>query len=314
MGTSLGTGGMETKLIAAELATAAGCATVITTGADPARILPIVQAHSINAASAVSSESTGVEFAPSGSASASAASPQDEKEAAEAARRRLPAHTLFLPRRDPLSARRFWVLHGLTPRGAVYIDEGAYRAISRSERAGGSAGNGGRLLAAGVLKVEGDFAAGQAIRVIVVKGHWGRRRTGRSAAGTAPHTPGSATPADDRGRPRSPPHSRPSSPDHHAEREEGQGTAHDDEDDDEEGAPARGAMSGSLASLRSLDELSLEDEICVEVGRGLTNYNSSEIDRIKGCRSSDIERMLGYIESDHVVESIVDVSKPGEAK
>ncbi|ORY72556.1 Aspartate/glutamate/uridylate kinase, partial [Leucosporidium creatinivorum] len=44
LGSSLGTGGMETKLIAAELATAAGCATVITLGSDPSRLLSIVQA------------------------------------------------------------------------------------------------------------------------------------------------------------------------------------------------------------------------------------------------------------------------------
>ena len=38
-----------------------------------------------------------------------------------------------------------------------------------------------------------------------------------------------------------------------------------------------------------------------EVARGLANYSSTEIDRIKGCRSSEIEERLGYIEADCVV-------------
>lgn len=40
-GTSLGTGGMVTKLVAAELATATGCTTVITNGSDP-KLIPIL--------------------------------------------------------------------------------------------------------------------------------------------------------------------------------------------------------------------------------------------------------------------------------
>lgn len=42
----------------------------------------------------------------------------------------------------------------------------------------------------------------------------------------------------------------------------------------------------------------------VEVGKGLAQYNSVEIDRIKGMKSSHIEQVLGYSESEHVVESI----------
>jgi len=42
----------------------------------------------------------------------------------------------------------------------------------------------------------------------------------------------------------------------------------------------------------------------VDVGRGLANYNWQEIERIKGLKSSEIEQVLGYSESEHVVEAI----------
>ncbi|KAL8293059.1 hypothetical protein RQP46_000753 [Phenoliferia psychrophenolica] len=173
LGSSLGTGGMETKLIAAELATAAGCATVITLGSDPSRILSIVEAHPLTAAATAfafsSPSSPGVVFSsptstPLSSTSLSGSAPSDPV---------LPAHTLFTPKPRPLTSRRFWILHGLTPRGTVYVDE--------------------------------------------------------------------------------------------------------------------------------------EEEIVLEFGRGLTNYNSVEIDRVKGLRSSDIERVLGYSEAEHVVESVIEL-------
>ena len=38
-----------------------------------------------------------------------------------------------------------------------------------------------------------------------------------------------------------------------------------------------------------------------EIARGLTNYSSKELDRIKGCRTQDIEGVLGYLVSDEVI-------------
>jgi glutamate 5-kinase len=38
-----------------------------------------------------------------------------------------------------------------------------------------------------------------------------------------------------------------------------------------------------------------------EVARGLANYASTEVERIRGCKSSEIEARLGYIEADCVV-------------
>jgi len=38
-----------------------------------------------------------------------------------------------------------------------------------------------------------------------------------------------------------------------------------------------------------------------EIGIGLVNYSAAEIDRIKGKRSTMIERILGYKHSDEII-------------
>lgn len=57
-------------------------------------------------------------------------------------------------------SRKWWILHGLHSAGSITIDRGAFLALTRRE-------SGGRLLPAGVIKVEGSFASLQAVRVIV---------------------------------------------------------------------------------------------------------------------------------------------------
>ncbi|KAL7318457.1 Glutamate 5-kinase [Mucor circinelloides] len=88
MGSSLGTGGMMTKLVAAELATAAGVTTVITHGATPENIIPIItQQDSMNSTTAT------------------------------------PLHTRFLPSAEPLVDRKWWILHGLHTAGTIEIED-----------------------------------------------------------------------------------------------------------------------------------------------------------------------------------------------
>jgi len=41
-----------------------------------------------------------------------------------------------------------------------------------------------------------------------------------------------------------------------------------------------------------------------EVGRGLANYNSAQIKRVKGAKSTNIPHVLGYADSEYVVENI----------
>ncbi|SCV69121.1 BQ2448_2141 [Microbotryum intermedium] len=383
LGSSLGTGGMETKLIAAELATGAGCATVITLGSAPHRIVEIVQGHqhlhpsnltpsaSTTAATTDLASSTPnlttrhagplssksrtnshpdlvTEATTTTASSTTTSSEPDPFPAVEfALPSDYPPYTLFTPRPRPLTSRRFWVLHGLTPRGTVYVDEGAYRAISRGERDGGSGGNGGRLLAAGVVKVEGIFAAGQAVRVCVIKGCKKNKRTvmttGETTVVAASNdlAQGSGNKegidlAEGRDLNASSAQSaavqsRPVSPDHFAERNRGRTESRRSNGTDPANITSR--IASVSASRRGISEnwrkndqemgvansnlggggevvVLEEGEEVVEFGRGLTNYNSAEIDRVKGLRSgahSDIEKILGYSEAEHVVESIVEL-------
>jgi glutamate 5-kinase len=132
---------METKLIAAELATGAGVATVICHSNKPSNIQRIIALPP-----------------PSSTDPIHLLRPDEEPPD--------PLHTLFVPHHAPIPDRRWWILHGLAPKGRLIIDDGAYRAIFRNKR-DSLEGNGGRLLAAGLVEVEGTFAAHQAVRIAV---------------------------------------------------------------------------------------------------------------------------------------------------
>ena len=64
--------------------------------------------------------------------------------------------TWFLPSQDGRSARKRWIAGSLSPLGSVTVDAGAARAL----------GSGRSLLPAGVRAVAGDFARGDAVRVL----------------------------------------------------------------------------------------------------------------------------------------------------
>ncbi len=69
--------------------------------------------------------------------------------------------TWFLPKDEPLTARKQWIAGAVKPLGALLVDAGARRALSK----------GGSLLPAGVTAVEGEFQKGDAV---VVKDQDGR--------------------------------------------------------------------------------------------------------------------------------------------
>lgn len=69
--------------------------------------------------------------------------------------------TWFLPKGDPVTARKAWIAGALEPRGAVVIDDGAARALSAGKS----------LLPAGVLRVEGQFSRGDAVIIKRADGH-----------------------------------------------------------------------------------------------------------------------------------------------
>jgi glutamate 5-kinase len=64
--------------------------------------------------------------------------------------------TQFEPQPRTENARKRWIAHGLMPLGKLYLDSGAVKAI----RKGGKS-----LLAAGITRVEGEFAASEAVQL-----------------------------------------------------------------------------------------------------------------------------------------------------
>ncbi|WEW57932.1 Glutamate 5-kinase [Emydomyces testavorans] len=151
-GSSLGTGGMSTKIVAARLATSAGVTTVITRSSRPGNISKIVEYLEISKTSLPLIEGEATVHTPLFDP---------------------PLHTRFLPSTTPMQSRSFWILHGLTPHGTIYIDHGAYCAIL----------NKASLLPAGVVAVDGQFWQQEAVQIMVVE-----RRSPSALNGDFPHS------------------------------------------------------------------------------------------------------------------------------
>ncbi|CAG8654219.1 6635_t:CDS:10, partial [Acaulospora colombiana] len=171
LGSKLGTGGMETKLIAAEIATAGGVATVITSSKNPENVFRIIEYHTSKSAGRTphispSSEETAVPLdSDTKDITTSNVSTSDLIR---------PPHTIFKPSTTPLRDVKSWTAYTLAPAGSVLIDAGAHRVLSQKN-------SGGRLLAVGVIGVSGEFANGQAVRIVV------RKRLESNASGHATH-------------------------------------------------------------------------------------------------------------------------------
>ncbi|KAF8177642.1 glutamate 5-kinase [Pholiota molesta] len=254
LGSSLGTGGMETKLIAADISTAAGVTTIITSSKHPENIFDIIE-YDIHTSPHKRPKSTDT-------APLHPPTPAPPR----------PPHTLFTAAPEPMRDLKAWTSHTLNPSGSVVIDAGAYHVLSKRE-------SGGRLLAAGVVGVAGPFAAGTAVRVVIRQRRIGaeQREEERRAYLRALET------------------TRPSSP--HAARAFEADDAVEVEDAREElykvedvGGVEVGVEAG-------------EGEV-IEVGRGLANYNSAQILAVKGLNSSLLPQVLGYADSEYVVENI----------
>lgn len=220
LGSNLGTGGMETKLIAAEMATDAGVTTIITSSKRPENILTIIEHHNSN------------------------------KSAEDVPRpRSVPLHTMFTPSPTPVRDLKSWTSHTLNPAGSIIVDTGAHSVLSRRE-------SGGRLLAAGVIGVIGSFAAGQAVRIVILsRTDWPSVKS-RPDSSSFPVTPSEL---------------------------------HD-------------LVEDLVPASKEQQQYSEAD--VTEVGRGMAIYNSVQIDKIKGLNSSHIPQMLGYADSEYVVENI----------
>ena len=151
-GSSLGTGGMQTKIVAARLATAAGVTTIITKSSKPGNILGIVQyLEELKAVRNFWSPSTA-------GTPIDGQSEENVKPSLVSMAQQAPLHTRFLPLEKPIGDRRFWLLHGLRPHGTVYVDPGASRALA--DKAG--------LLPVGIVDVDGNFAQQECVKLVEV--------------------------------------------------------------------------------------------------------------------------------------------------
>ena len=120
----LGSGGMRSKVLAAEMATAAGIPVVICSGAQPGTL-----------ARALAGE---------------------------------PVGTRFHPQERTQSSFKLWLRYAKAARGRVIVDQGAERALREQ---------GTSLLPVGVVEVEGEFGAGDAVEVAAASD--GRRAVGK---------------------------------------------------------------------------------------------------------------------------------------
>ena len=65
--------------------------------------------------------------------------------------------TKFEAQSQPENARKLWIANGLMAMGKIYLDDGAVRALSQQGKS---------LLAAGIVDVEGEFSASEAVDLI----------------------------------------------------------------------------------------------------------------------------------------------------
>ena len=262
LGSKLGTGGMETKLIAAEIATGAGTATVITSSKNPKNILGIIEYNRSFQVKTLDSELV------------------SSKNSPPHVPITRPSHTLFTPSPTPLPDLKSWTSHTLTPSGTVIIDGGAHRVLSRRD-------SGGRLLPAGVIDVRGGFASGQAVRIAVR-----RRKRGPNDDDivTSEHEDPYVTYIDGS------PITQPCTPTLMPAVSMSSSIASLEplsRSGSMNGASITASSSSSTITetlgdggIRTPNEIEEEEEgwDVVEVGRGLANYNWVEISRVKGLK------------------------------
>ncbi|TDL20224.1 glutamate 5-kinase [Rickenella mellea] len=319
LGSKLGTGGMETKLIAAEIATAAGITTIICSSKTPESILGIIEYNNARRRSASSRSSSNPSTpmdqqsgrnSPIHVTSPVFSNPESTQQDTHTVDSTptpqqtptpslpRPPHTVFTPSPIPLRDLKSWTSHTLSPAGSVIIDAGAHHVLSRRD-------SGGRLLPAGVLGVRGRFASGQAVRIVVRRRRDGTEDTEAAARGRDTYANGT-------------PVTQPGTPNLKAAASVTSSVASLDPLSRSTSFASLSDMTVTSAvstpgintgeedpfSAEKEDEAQDEEWEMFEVGRGLANYNSAQITRVKGVKSSHIAQILGYADSEYVAENI----------
>lgn len=142
-GSTVGTGGMKTKLIAADLATKAGVMTLVMRSEQPNNVSRIIDYIDTQVFKDL----------------------QSDEEVAVLNDLGLPLHTKFLPIDNDLKLenRQFWLLHGLVSKGSIIIDKEIYQNIveenSENENSDGafSIDYQGGLPASGIIDIQDTF-------------------------------------------------------------------------------------------------------------------------------------------------------------
>jgi len=116
-GSAIGSGGMKSKIVAAEMATTANIEVVIADGSRPGVITKIAAGEKVG--------------------------------------------TRFHPLKSSMSSFKLWLKYGRPSSGAILVDSGAAEALKH---------RGKSLLPAGIVAVEGDFSAGEAVDVFQADG------------------------------------------------------------------------------------------------------------------------------------------------
>ncbi|UZJ51093.1 hypothetical protein CBS101457_000413 [Exobasidium rhododendri] len=297
LGSQFGTGGMMTKLIAAELATAAGVATVIINGTRPENIIKVVEGGIPTLSPKESADQDNL------GSSISSLIVEEEKDTIGWPALDEPPHTIFLPLLNPLKPGKWSILHALHPAGTIIIDQGAFDRIARPE-------SGGRLLPAGVIGVDGTWERMQAVRVVARRKRTTHEEGDQVALSSSVNTSASSKKLHaylQRTFNSTPLSSKPSS-----------GAATPPLSVSNLIDAPTTTKSSTLLDLAQTDPLTdthsapEEEWELVEVGRGLANYNSIESERIKGIKSSKIATVLGYADSDYIVDQLALHSSPSE--
>jgi glutamate 5-kinase len=69
--------------------------------------------------------------------------------------------TIFLPRREKLKGRKRWIAFFHRPKGSLFVDQGARKALRESGKS---------LLPPGIVRCEGEFEAGEIVRICDLDG------------------------------------------------------------------------------------------------------------------------------------------------
>lgn len=160
--------------------------------------------------------------------------------------------THFLPVANPLKSHKKWIAHGLKPEGAIVLDAGASDAIVVRHTS---------LFSAGVVGVQGKFAAGASVRLL--------RAEGKDAA-AAPTTPNKQ-----QGGKKNASVATPSSP-------------------SPSPLSAQESSAAPLPPPRGRVYSAAECASLVELGVCVVNFEADEVLRLSGQHSREFARILGY--------------------